>query len=160
MFEYWFNFRYTKLRYRLDDIGKPVDVELGAGHEESSFGGELGYFKASMYLAQGTARLSVFSGYCNWRSTGNGLKLVADDSHEPQEKVGIVCLVKGDEAFVIIDKNGLPLITTLPGKMELDTGVSEGIRTGKVVDFISARTTAHRQAIRSFPDNPPKSPYL
>ena len=154
MFEYWFNFRYTKLRYRLDDIGMPVDVELGAGHEELSFGGELGHYKASMYLAQGTARVSVFSGYCNWRST-SGLMLVADDSHGPQEKVGIVSLVKGDQAFVIIDKNGLPLITTIPGKMEFDTGVSESMRTGKVVDFISARTAAHRQAIRSFPDKPP-----
>lgn len=161
MFEYWFNYNFECLRYRMDDIGHLVDVEKGREHETLRFGGQVGHHLASHRLAQDEGYLSFFSGYCNWRVLGKSIKGIDESLESESEKRLIVCFVQDGEAFVIIDAAGKPVTRTCHEQAPLDVRISEVFNSGELVDFADARTKSiKKRANQIFPDNPPRSPYL
>ena len=161
MFEYWLNYNFKRMRYRMDDFGHLVDVEKGCEHETLKFGGQVGHHLASHQLAQGEGYLSFFSGYCNWRLLGKAVKDVEDTSVRVTEKRLIVCFVKDGEAFVIIDPEGKPMTRSCQEQAPLELRKSEFFNSGELVDITDARTrTVKKRVTHALPGNPPRSPYL
>jgi hypothetical protein len=163
-FEYWFCHNYQQYRFRLEDIGESVDVESGASSasdfERCRFGGEMGYQWVSHKLAQGLGRISFFSGMCNWREVGKPRKALNEHDANLMERRAVLCFVLGDEAFVVLGKDGKPEMRLISAGLAMPVNYSQAIQDGVLVDFAKARSSleSKKRDTRMFPGTPP-SPY-
>ena len=161
--EYWLYHELVQYRFNLGDIGEPVDVwtdDIEGGDKTCQFGGELGIQLVSHRLYQKVGRLGYFSGPVNWRILGHQTD-VKNCDFDDQERYLLLCYLLDDEAYVIINEDGKPLMQLQSASLPITPCYSEGIDKGVVVDMVGAKTQhKKKEGGQMFPGNPPPSPYL
>lgn len=162
-FEYWLYHQFNKVRFNLLNMGQPVDVDISDGvneHTTLRFGGEVGHQFVAHSLHQERGFISRFSGHASWRVVGEVFE--PQDFHaEPLERVSLLCYVSGDEAFVIIGEDAVPMVQREGEAMPITAHFVEGADEGNVVDINRAkRLKMKASGNRYFPWNLPPTPYL
>ena len=84
-----------------------------------------------------------------------------DFSAAPVEKVSLLCYVSGDEVFVIIGKNGVPMVQHQGEAMPITASFIEGADDGNVIDLRKAKCLKMKASRNSyFAGNLPPTPYF
>ncbi|MBC6987809.1 hypothetical protein [Alteromonas sp. BZK5] len=161
--EYWLYHDHVQYRFNLSDIGEPVDVWIDdndAVDKTFQFGGELGIKLVAHRLYQNAGRLGYFSGPVNWRRVGR-LTEVESCIYDDNDRYLLLCYLLDNEAYVVIDEDGKPLMQLQSASLPITPCYSEGIESGVVIDMVGAKTQSKKKESNpTFSGNPPPSPYL